>query len=496
MSKDRREDEGQYYPGGSVVPRGPVTPGGGGGTPADYSTVRTNAAAGAAHAAKRGSGSVTDANPHGMKPSDLKMETGQPLDSAVRDANDRASSAIEEISYHRDRTDNPHATTAEQVGAYTKTEVDEKISQNAAHYLTAKVGGAFVQFATHAALAAAKAAHTEENPQFWYGDDPHTPDKNDYLTILDDETHGHATTRYMFVGEWPDGLFRYQYTVNPTALTQAQWDALNSGATKEKIDEIDRKLDRTDVINPATATTEGKAAEAVAVKMALAKKCDVARVNSKYTPIRYNGEELDYVIRYSGEFEVLTSDLADLIAACDRHGVIKNLIPGLTFGGYELEVGDTLLDISAFTSDIADATKLTPVYGDDWVAPSPFKMVGQPELVFMDDGVYGLAWYDIDGNRYETYGEHDWNTRTSWDFRLAGGSGDVAFTATRSIVGYKLGTATAETDPTLNGMSADDITTLAEAAVENKVTATNPDFVAAVEACFENGDEIEFGGAE
>lgn len=84
MAIDKREDAGQFYPGGSVVPRGPVTPGGG--TPSDYDAVRKNAAAGASHAAK---------------------------------------------------TDNPHATTAEQVGAYDKDAVDEKINQFAAHYLTA-----------------------------------------------------------------------------------------------------------------------------------------------------------------------------------------------------------------------------------------------------------------------------------------------------------------------------------------------------------------------
>lgn len=116
---------------------------------------------------------------------------------------------------------------------YTKSEVDDKINQSAAHYLTKRAGTeghyTYPQFATHADLAAAKAAHTEANPQFFYGDEAHTPDKNDYCTVLADETHGGGTTRYMFVGSWNDnGYFRYQYTINETAFTDEQWAAINS----------------------------------------------------------------------------------------------------------------------------------------------------------------------------------------------------------------------------------------------------------------------------
>lgn len=126
----------------------------------------------------------------------------------------------------------------EQVGeikttTYTKSEVDDKISQNAAHYLTKRTGTeghySYPQFATHADLAAAKAAHTEANPQFFYGIEAHTPDKNDYCVVLADETHDGSTTRYAFVGSWDDnGYFRYQYTINETPFTDRQWAAINS----------------------------------------------------------------------------------------------------------------------------------------------------------------------------------------------------------------------------------------------------------------------------
>lgn len=136
---------------------------------------------------------------------------------------------------------------------YTKSEVDDKINQSAAHYLTKRTGTVghytYPQFETHADLAAAKAAHTKENPQFFYGTEGHTPDKNDYCIVLADEEHkteaGVApTTRYMFVGSWNDnGYFRYQYTINETPLSQAQWDALDSGITAEILAQLARKSD-------------------------------------------------------------------------------------------------------------------------------------------------------------------------------------------------------------------------------------------------------------
>lgn len=129
---------------------------------------------------------------------------------------------------------------------YSSSEIDQKINQFAAHYLTTKnAQGQFVPFATHAALAAAKAALITDptKPQFWYADTAHVPDKNDYCVVLDDETHDHKTTRYAFVGDWLTGFFRYQYTINETAFSQAQWDAINSGITSELIEQT------TDAIN-------------------------------------------------------------------------------------------------------------------------------------------------------------------------------------------------------------------------------------------------------
>ena len=126
---------------------------------------------------------------------------------------------------------------------YTNDEIDNKINQFAAHYLTKRTGSegsySYPQFATYADLSNAIQTHTAENPQFFYGDEGHTPDKNDYCVVLSDETHDNTTTRYSFVGDWPDGKFRYQYTINESPLTEEQWKAINSGITSEKLQSIE-----------------------------------------------------------------------------------------------------------------------------------------------------------------------------------------------------------------------------------------------------------------
>ena len=115
---------------------------------------------------------------------------------------------------------------------YTTAEVDDKITTFVAHYLTGKDStGRFVPFATHAALDYAKQHHTKEDPQFFYAGEPFTPTKNDYCVVLADETVGGKTARYSFVGEWPTGSWQYQYTINDTAFSEAQWAAINSGVT-------------------------------------------------------------------------------------------------------------------------------------------------------------------------------------------------------------------------------------------------------------------------
>ena len=102
--------------------------------------------------------------------------------------------------------------------------VNDSINSVTAYYITKNAQ--WDQWATYAELAAATT--------FYSGWVLRTPTKNDYTIVLADENHDNATTRYIYNSWW-----EYQYTVNETALTQAQLNALNSGITAAKVSTYD-----------------------------------------------------------------------------------------------------------------------------------------------------------------------------------------------------------------------------------------------------------------
>lgn len=98
---------------------------------------------------------------------------------------------------------------------YNKTQVDNKINQFAAHYLTADAEGS--AFATVAAL--------EDADNYFYAGEVVNPTKNDYAIVLNDNG---KTARWAFFGEGEEGEWQRQYYINETAFSQVQWDAINS----------------------------------------------------------------------------------------------------------------------------------------------------------------------------------------------------------------------------------------------------------------------------
>ena len=114
------------------------------------------------------------------------------------------------------------ATSSNQLA--DKNYVDDSINSVTAYYITKNAQGD--QWATYAELAAAST--------FYSGWVVRTPTRNDYTIVLADENHDNATTRYIYNSGW-----EYQYTVNETALTQAQLDALNSWITSWKVSTYD-----------------------------------------------------------------------------------------------------------------------------------------------------------------------------------------------------------------------------------------------------------------
>jgi len=105
--------------------------------------------------------------------------------------------------------------------------VNNSINSVTAYYITKNAQ--WDQFATYAELAAATT--------FYSGWQVRIPTRNDYTIVLSDENHDNATTRYIYNSGW-----EYQYTVNETALTQAQLDAINSGITCSKVSCYDNCL--------------------------------------------------------------------------------------------------------------------------------------------------------------------------------------------------------------------------------------------------------------
>ena len=107
-------------------------------------------------------------------------------------------------------------TYARKSTTYTKTEVDDKINQFAAHYLTADANGS--AFATVSALTGATA--------YYYAGVVVSPTKNDYAIVLDDDG---KTARWAFFGEGEAGVWQRQYYISSVSFTDEQWAAINSG---------------------------------------------------------------------------------------------------------------------------------------------------------------------------------------------------------------------------------------------------------------------------
>ena len=105
-----------------------------------------------------------------------------------------------------------------------KNYVDDSINSVTAYYITKNAQ--WDQFATKAELTAATT--------FYSGWVVRVPTRNDYTIVLADEDHDNATTRYIYNSGW-----EYQYTVNETALTTAQLNALNSWITAAKVTTYD-----------------------------------------------------------------------------------------------------------------------------------------------------------------------------------------------------------------------------------------------------------------
>ena len=108
-----------------------------------------------------------------------------------------------------------------------KAYVTDSITQGTAAYRGS--------FASKAALLAVSWQTTDPSAAYYVSN-------NDYAVVLDDETHSDECWRYLYV---TGTGWTAQYRINESPLTQAQLDALNSGATAAIIGSVADKLDKT-----------------------------------------------------------------------------------------------------------------------------------------------------------------------------------------------------------------------------------------------------------
>lgn len=88
-----------------------------------------------------------------------------------------------------------------------------------------------------------KAALLAVNWQTTNPDAPNFVSNNDYAVVLADESQDGGCWRYIYVIDGQTSEWEAQYEINESPLTQAQLDALNSGATSANIASIADKLD-------------------------------------------------------------------------------------------------------------------------------------------------------------------------------------------------------------------------------------------------------------
>ena len=109
--------------------------------------------------------------------------------------------------------------------AVSLAQMNEAISTNTAFFRGS--------FATYAALMAVAWQTTNPSAANYVSN-------NDYAYVADDETHSDEAWRYIYVNEpgGQDNGWQAQFRVNEAPLTQAQIDALNSGANTTNIGQI------------------------------------------------------------------------------------------------------------------------------------------------------------------------------------------------------------------------------------------------------------------
>lgn len=189
-------------------------------------------------------------------------EVGERIQAKVREESDRATSAEHTITIAIE-TEQTRATAAEnsirsdlQIEIHRATSAESGLSARISQIegkipLDASIENLLADRDWVGAQISQITAYyrgsfeTKAALDAWQLQNPGVANNADYAYVQADETHNGETWRYIFVKEsGQEGSWQPQYKVSNASFTSTQMAAIDSGATKEKIDSIANKVDR------------------------------------------------------------------------------------------------------------------------------------------------------------------------------------------------------------------------------------------------------------
>ena len=218
----------------------------------DAETARNAAQSAASEAAQEAANSVVeelqglkDAAETAQKNAETAAQNAATSKSGADAAKNRAVQAQEAIenaeSAINTRLNAIEAKIPEGASAENKlvdtNKLNSSLNSYAAFYLAYNADGD--PFPTKASL--------DEATTYYYDKKPRNPTRNDYVTVLSDESQkadaneSYPTTRYTYQGgDYPEGQWTLSFIVNNTTFTAEQLQALNSGLSKESLEQIEK----------------------------------------------------------------------------------------------------------------------------------------------------------------------------------------------------------------------------------------------------------------
>ena len=127
--------------------------------------------------------------------------------------------------------------------------INSSIEHNAAFYVTRDAEGhPFTNYSELSSATNSLSSKLSDEWELYIGGVKKRPSQNDYCVVLSDESlpeeykHGELSIQYTTRYSWAEtidtkiyGRWEFKYVINNSPYTKVQWDAINSGITKETV---------------------------------------------------------------------------------------------------------------------------------------------------------------------------------------------------------------------------------------------------------------------